>query len=603
MTTNSPPSTSTTTTARSFERALVGSAAAVAVTWLAIIALWEDAPFALTFDDAWYYFGIARNIAAGHGSTFDQLNPTNGYHPLWMWLCVLGYTFGLDRLSDLGAARALLAVQAVAWGVSLVLVARAVALSVRDWPRVRRSPGAPPGAAVWTVTSSLILITANPFVVKVFVNGMESGVAIVCYAALLYAAVRWQGGFVDGRLTRQFTVGLLLALTFLARTDAVFFIACFAIWCFAERLSSGKGSWVGIITLFAPPAVVASGYLLYNKSAFGTWVQISGLVKREPLTVSRAVAFTFVVVAAALIARSAFLRSHPVHRGQRRSGQARATSGSGSAAPTLATNTQPDRDDTRRHRRFPHAGALASLTGWYAAACILIVGYYSVLQNQQWLWYYAPVVLYGVVLLVLAVADFAEAALQQAPASFSPQRTLLPVGLIIGVPLVAALAILVGQFADPNLRSIQQANRAAGEWAKANLPGDAVIASWDAGVFGYFSHLRVVNLDGVVNSYDWYQATKRGPAAVAQFLACDGVAYLANHGDDIDGRDPDIDRFAREILGDEDPEVVYRLPFEYSGATVGSRGRDTDGSPLAVHIYALTAEHGSWPPQCPAAGN
>ena len=39
-------------------------------------------------DDAYYYFKVAENIGLGHGSTFDGINPTNGYHPLWMLVCI-----------------------------------------------------------------------------------------------------------------------------------------------------------------------------------------------------------------------------------------------------------------------------------------------------------------------------------------------------------------------------------------------------------------------------------------------------------------------------------------------------------------------------------
>src|SRR3972149_5400239 len=35
-------------------------------------------------DDAYYYFKVAANIAAGAGVTFDGLNRTNGVHPLWL---------------------------------------------------------------------------------------------------------------------------------------------------------------------------------------------------------------------------------------------------------------------------------------------------------------------------------------------------------------------------------------------------------------------------------------------------------------------------------------------------------------------------------------
>mgnify|MGYP001100851924 CR=1 FL=1 len=37
-------------------------------------------------DDAFYYFAIARNVAAGLGPTFDGLAATNGFHPLWLLL-------------------------------------------------------------------------------------------------------------------------------------------------------------------------------------------------------------------------------------------------------------------------------------------------------------------------------------------------------------------------------------------------------------------------------------------------------------------------------------------------------------------------------------
>lgn len=35
-------------------------------------------------DDFFYYLIVAQNFAAGHGSTFNGIVPTNGYHPLWM---------------------------------------------------------------------------------------------------------------------------------------------------------------------------------------------------------------------------------------------------------------------------------------------------------------------------------------------------------------------------------------------------------------------------------------------------------------------------------------------------------------------------------------
>jgi hypothetical protein len=41
-------------------------------------------------------------------------------------------------------------------------------------------------------------------------------------------------------------------------------------------------------------------------------------------------------------------------------------------------------------------------------------------------------------------------------------------------------------------------------WARANLPEGATIGAWNAGTLGYLSGRRVVNLDGVVNSWDFF---------------------------------------------------------------------------------------------------
>ncbi len=53
-----------------------------------VLSLPYDKLVGLFDDDAFYYFGVAHNIAAGHGSTFNGLDPTNGYHPLWLGLLV-----------------------------------------------------------------------------------------------------------------------------------------------------------------------------------------------------------------------------------------------------------------------------------------------------------------------------------------------------------------------------------------------------------------------------------------------------------------------------------------------------------------------------------
>ncbi len=563
------------TAARFTTRALLGAAALTVVGWAVVLLVWRDGVFAFTFDDAFYYFGIARNIAAGHGSTFDRLNDTNGYHPLWMAISVVPFALGLD---DMGAARALLVFQlVVGWGGALAIIATLVGRFVAGWDRATRSPLPAPArrSAGLTLAAVFLLLVANPFIVKAFVNGLESGIAVALYALLLLVAVRSPAepgaapGWIDRSTRWHLGVSVLLAALFLARTDAVILLACLGLWCGAEAVRITRPAGAGdagplpagrairaLAELFALPGVVLIGYLLANNATFGTPVQISGLVKRAPLDATTLAMLTVVGVVAGAIGRRTFRRAH----GRKAS----------------------------RSARFPLAGSFVVQTGWFAAFGVLVLGYYNVLQTQQWLWYYCPVLLYLVVLMTLAVADIIGVALAGAPAGRPAGRTLAPVLAIFGLPLLLGFGYELSLFTDPTLLSIQVANRDAGEWIRANTPPDAVFASWDAGVVGYFSQRQVINIDGVVNSKAYYDAMRNGTVPV--FLRCEHLGFVVNHGADVGGNDPDIVALITDVYGAgaaHDAKVIERLPFTYSGST-NTGGFEASGAhELVVHVYQL----------------
>lgn len=560
-------------------RWLLAASGVVVVGWLVALVAWPDAPFALTFDDAYYYLGIARNVADGQGSTFDGLNQTNGYHPLWLAICVLAFKIGLD---DLAAARVLLGVQlVVGWGGTLVLLSVLVGRAADGWSRlVTRAGDAGPdrptadarrrrsATALLAVVFALVL--GNPYVVRTFVNGLESGIAVVVYAGIVFLAAGGpvgpgrDGRWLVGTSTRwRLGMAVLLALAFLARTDAVLLLAAAGVWCLAEARGGARDGrrWLGpLVQLFALPGVVVVAYLAWNQAAFGTAVQVSGLHKRAELTPVTLLVFAGFVVVAGLLGRRAFQR--------------RPVAGRRPAAGRL-----------RRVSEY------AARTGWFAAFAVLVVGYYAVLQTQVWLWYFAPVLLELLVVLLLFVADAVEDTLAASPAK-APLATLAPLLVLFVVPLAVGLVVSIRLFSDPNVLSIQKANAEAGEWIRANLPPDAVLASWDAGAVGYFSHAHVVNLDGVVNSREYYDASRSGAAAVRAFLDADGVRYIVNHGGDLAGEDPDIRSFIKAVWGIDAADaatVVHRQPFTYSGTTTGSAGSSSaDGpQPMNVYVYRL----------------
>jgi hypothetical protein len=533
---------------------LVTTALVVTVGWLLVVLIWHPAPMAMTFDDAFYYFGIARNVAHGHGSTFDGINLTNGYHPLWMLLSVPVFALGGDGTP---AVRVLLGFQVLCFGGALVVVAVVVARAIGGWPRLRAAR--PAGDAAWCtglVAAALALVGANPYVVKVIVNGMESGVLVLIDALILAVGASRRGRLLAGDRLGQFALGGLLALAVLARTDTVLLLAILGIWALAEARPRGRRAIGPLLAIFGLPAVTLVAYLISNEVLFGELLQISGVVKHAPLTAERLLWAIVVGGGAALVAFWGFRQ-----RGRK--------------GPAVG--------------RFRRTRAFAASTAWFAAFCIVVVAYYQLFQTQQWLWYYCPLALYAVFLLTLGVADFAEAAVLEAPKERKAGRALLPVALILLLPLVAGLVLETRTFAQPSDHAIATADRQAGEWINRHLPKDTVLASWDAGALGFYAHRPVMNLDGVANSRAFYDASRAG--RLGQFLTERGIDGIVNVGTPVDGEDPEITSYVRGVLGNDAAatlHLVRAFPFTYTGSTEGGAGGRSGTQHLAIFLYSLS---------------
>ena len=108
-----------------------------------------------------------------------------------------------------------------------------------------------------------------------------------------------------------------------------------------------------------------------------------------------------------------------------------------------------------------------------------------------------------------------------------------------GIVVVAAVFLLAtAKFVSPfqTVERRSDETRAGDEWGEVFLggtyvmnrvlPEGSIVGSWDAGVVGYFSRFPVVNLDGLVNSYDYMRAKQAGTAAA--FHRHYGITHFAN---------------------------------------------------------------------------
>ncbi len=208
-------------------------------------------------DDSFFYLQVGRNFALGHGSTFNRLMPTNGYHPLWMLLCAAVYRVFPDRITGLHMVAAMIAVL----NVIVLLVAT----------RLLRRLQAPTWVA-WT-----ILIP--------FLFGLQLGTESSLSAALLAAMLLALYMFLErANWSRGFAFNLLATLAVLSRLDSIFVVACLWIallmWCLREKKQRGESLALRIhLTLIPLYAVLWGAYLASNLIWFHILMPISGLLK------------------------------------------------------------------------------------------------------------------------------------------------------------------------------------------------------------------------------------------------------------------------------------------------------------------------------------
>lgn len=227
---------------------------AVLTAAYAFLLIRQPSPFFA--DDSFFYLQVGRNLALGHGSTFNGLMPTNGYHPLWMLLCAAVYSVFPDRIIGLHLIAGLIAALNI-----LVLVVAARLLG-----RLRA-----PAWVAWT-----ILV---PFLFGLQL-GTESSLSAAVLAGMLLALYNflerpdWPTGI---------AFHLLAAVAVLSRLDSIFVVACLWIailaWSLGERKQGDSRAvriQLGLIPVYA---ILWGAYLASNLIWFHILMPISGLLK------------------------------------------------------------------------------------------------------------------------------------------------------------------------------------------------------------------------------------------------------------------------------------------------------------------------------------
>jgi hypothetical protein len=168
-----------------------------------------------TRDDAYYYFKVAQNISEGHGSTFDGINKTNGYHPLWMLICIP--IFALARFDLILPLRILF----------LLMSGLSVATAILLFRLIGRvfAPVSGAFAALYWVFSVNVLV-------RFYKQGLETGIAAFFIVLFVYKLAEFERTWRERPVSSRdlFVLGTIGALVIFSRLDLVFLVAMAGIW-------------------------------------------------------------------------------------------------------------------------------------------------------------------------------------------------------------------------------------------------------------------------------------------------------------------------------------------------------------------------------------
>ena len=469
-------------------------------------------------DDAFYYFQIAYHLAEGKFSTFDGgITRTNGYHPLWLFL-ITPFYWVFDKEAALFGIKAF-EIMLIAGGVALVTAAA----------RLARMPWYLMFAALPMLYQHHALIVGTEAAAALFMLGLF--ILAACLFARSPARWKWPLAAVAFALP-------WVRLEYIAISLAVTAALCWIEWSWRERAGhrAREGRSVLAMNAVAPLLAAVAGilvYFAYNGLVFGGIVPVSGATKQawSQAWWEHEGGYSFVQNFRDILQIPFFDYKLLL------------------AALEVCACVVLVYWFARRSRSREDWLLLAFLIGVFGLAAGHLAKFAQTVLTIHpfqagWSWYFVPAYL----LMTLIVPVNCGVAIHFIRRFIGPRSSWAANILSVGIVLAGAVFLFAkANFTEPFQWAGQRIKTLnLGVWhlnaysvtlvANRVLPEDSVLGSWDAGTIGYFSRFPVVNLDGLVNSYDYLRARNLYPYWQARKEVTEaalyqryGVTHFANH--------------------------------------------------------------------------
>ncbi|AZA80805.1 hypothetical protein C1637_11715 [Chryseobacterium lactis] len=199
-------------------------------------------------DDGFFYPQIAHNFVNGLGFKFNDIYPTNGFHPLWMVVCIIS-----DFIIPIPKQEMIY----ILWLIQIILFF----LSIKYLQPLFKDGGIGKIAGVGFL--ALVFFSVGTLYLT------EAHLNLFCIALLLNLLIK-------GKSVNGWLLGLATSMVFLSRLDNAFVLIFLGLYCLSGDTRPKMGD---LIKAAGVCIVLVGGYLLYNKFEFGNMVPISGRIK------------------------------------------------------------------------------------------------------------------------------------------------------------------------------------------------------------------------------------------------------------------------------------------------------------------------------------
>ena len=465
----------------------------------------------LVIDDTYYYLQTAWNAKLLGFVTFDGIHPTNGVQLLWFVVILL--------IAFLAKSKAVLLFAALV--VSFLLNGLCYIVILKTGSIIKQ-----PGLALFM--AGLWALQSLPF--RIYSMGMENSLHALVFWCAIWQSLEFLIRVRNRAKLNFWGLTVVLIINAWTRLDSALLSAILYSFCIGTLVYVNRHDlrlfWHNYNKSIVGTSLLAGCGLIIQLSAFrlmgDSFLPVSALVKTSSAArgLSAEAWDKFVEVL--------ILGMPSIIQGRLPTAVLMVLGLIGILFVLGAKRAFPEQPDELR----------AFLSLW---SCLLVaeliyhvyIAVSGVEYRLYFAWYRSPSFIFWISTASLIALFTLERA-----KSIIPSMTFHKWAAIAASLMIFALAIYMFVRSINFTSDLYVARYQTALWIAENSPHNAVFAAWNTGQLAYFSDRRFINLDGVINSVDYYERVLHGPVSLTDYLIENHVDFIVDY--DTYGSIPDF---------------------------------------------------------------